>query len=135
LYLVLLGEELILAEPEKRSTGEGRVVTSCKLEDLIIEKDPDDARVDTTARRLIVINHNADLKPPGLFQFGKAPKPQEQGPFYQVKRYKSALDIWFEDSRALSLAYGRVEQRIAQAKAQRGSVIRRYLRGEGSGPE
>lgn len=127
LYLVILGADLILAEPEKGASGQGRVVTRCRLEDLIIEKDPDDARTDTTARRLIVINYNTDLKPPGLFHFGKAPKPEEQGPFYKVKRWKSGLDVWFENSNALNLAYKRVEQRIAQAKAERGSFIRRYL--------
>ncbi|KAG7364009.1 hypothetical protein IV203_037211 [Nitzschia inconspicua] len=127
LYLVILGHDLVLVEPEKRSRGEGRVVTRCKLEDLIIEKDPDDARTDTTARRLIVINYNTDLKPPGLFQFGKAPNPEEQGPFYKVKRWKSGLDIWFENSHALSLAYEKVGQSIAKAKAERGSFIRRYL--------
>jgi hypothetical protein len=127
LYLVLLGTDLILAEPEKGASGQGRVVTRCKLEDLIIEKDPDDARTDTSARRLIVINYNTDLKPPGLFHFGKAPMPDEQGPFYKVKRWKSGLDIWFENSNALNLAFKRVEQKIAQAKAERGSFIRRYL--------
>jgi hypothetical protein len=130
LYLVLLGHDLILVEPDKRSTGEGRVVTSCKLEDLIIEKDPDDARVDTSARRMIVINYNPDLKPPAMFQFGKPPKPEEKGPFYRVKRWKSALDIWFEDGKALQFAFSKTEQKIAQAKAERGSFIRRYLREE-----
>jgi hypothetical protein len=127
LYLVIFGQDLILVEPEKRASGEGRVVTRCRLEDLILEKDPDDGRKDTTARRLIVVNYNTNLKPPGLFHFGKPPKSEEQGPFYKVKRWKSGLDIWFENSQALHLAYKKVEQSIAKAKAERGSFIRRYL--------
>jgi hypothetical protein len=127
LYLVIFDQDLILAEPERGVSGEGRVVTRCRLEDLIIEKDPDDARTDTTARRLILINYDTNLKPPGLFYFGKPPQPEEQGPFYKVKRWKSGLDVWFENSRALNLAFKMVEQSIAKAKAERGSFIRRYL--------
>jgi hypothetical protein len=57
--------------------------------------------------------------------FGKPPQPEEQGPFYKVKRWKSGLDIWFENSRAVKLTFKMVEQSIAKAKAERGSFIRR----------
>jgi hypothetical protein len=72
---------------------------------LIFEKDPDDARTDTAARRLILINYDTNLKPPDLSYFGKPPQPDEQEPFYKVKRWKSALDIWFENSRAAKFGF------------------------------
>ena len=127
LYLVIIDQHLVLAEPERRSRGEGRVVTICKLENLALEKDPDDARVDTSARRLILICESPDLKSPGMFRFEKKPQPKQIGPFSHVERWKSSLDIWFEDSNALQIALCKVDEGIAKAKANRGDFIRRYL--------
>lgn len=129
LYLVIIGQNLILAEPEKHSSGDGRVVTSCKLEHLVVEKDPDDARMDTSARRLIVVYDSTDLKAPGLFRFEKPPKPRPEGPFIGVQRWRSSLDVWFEDSRAVQLAYSKVNQKIGESRSHRGYVIRQYLAG------
>jgi hypothetical protein len=133
LYLVIIGQSLVLAEPEKHSSGHGRVVTSCKLEHLIVDKDPDDARMDTSARRLIVVYDSTDLKAPGLFRFERPPKPRSEGPFTCVQRWRSSLDVWFEDSRAVQLAYSKVNQKIGESKAHRGHLIRRYLTGGGGG--
>jgi len=127
LYLVIIDQLLVLAEPERCSRGEGRVVTTCKLENLTLDKDPDDARVDTSARRLILVFESPDLKPPGMFRFEKRPQPTQVGPFSRVERWKSSLDVWFEDSNALQIAFSRVDETIVKAKANRGNCIRRYL--------
>jgi hypothetical protein len=127
LYLVIIDQNLVLAEPERRSRGEGRVVTICKLENLALDKDPDDARVDTSARRLILICESPDLKSPGMFRFEKKPQPKQIGPFSHVERWKSSLDVWFEDGNALRIAFSKVDESIAKAKANRGDFIRRYL--------
>lgn len=127
LYLTMANENLVLVEPERRSSGKGRVVTLCRLENLTLDKDPDDARVDTAARRLILIHESPDLKPPGMFRFEKKLQPGQTGPFSHVKRWKSSLDIWFEDSNALRIAFTKVFETIVRAKASRGNRIRSYL--------
>ena len=127
LYLVIADENMILIEPERRSNGKGRVVTVCRLENLTLDKDPDDARVDTSARRLILICESPDLKPPGLFRFERKLERKRKGPFSHVKRWKSSLDIWFEDSNVLRTAFAKVFESIVKSKASRGNKIRRYL--------
>jgi len=127
LYLVIIDKILVLAEPERCSRGECRVVTTCKLENLTLGKDPDDARVDTSARRLVLVFESPDLKPPGMFRFEKRPQPKQIGPFSRVERWKCSLDVWFEDSNALRVAFSRVDETIVKAKANRGNCIRRYL--------
>lgn len=126
LYLTIVDKSLVLVEPE-RSSGKGRVVTFCRLEDLTLDKDPDDARVDTAARRLILIFESPDLKPPGMFRFQKKLDPKKSGLFSHPKRWKSSLDIWFEDSNALRVAFSQVFESIVKAKAGRGNRIRKYL--------
>jgi len=127
LYLVILDENLVLVEPERRPTGKGRVVTLCRLENLTLDKDPDNARVDTSARRLILICESPDLKPSGMFRFEQKLQPEQVGPFSRVKRWKSSLDVWFEDSNALRTAFTNVFQGTVRAKASRGNRIRQYL--------
>lgn len=127
LYLVLVGQSFVLAEPDKLTSGDGRVVTSCRLEHLVVDKDPEDARMDTSARRLIVVYESTDLKAPGLFCFEKTPSPTSHGPFVDVQCWRSSLDVWFEDSRAVQLAFSKVIQKISESKAHRGIQIRRYL--------
>jgi hypothetical protein len=127
LYLTIVGENLILVEPERRSNGSGRVVTVCRLENLTLDKDPDDARVDTAARRLILIYESPDLTPPGMFRFEEKLQPKQTGHFSHVDRWKSSLDIWFEDSNGLRNAFSKVFETIVKAKANRGNRIRRYL--------
>ena len=127
LYLTIVGENLVLVEPERRSNGKGRVVTAFRLENLTLDKDPDDARVDTSARRLILKHESPDLKPPGMFRFEKKPEPKKTGLFSHTKRWQSTLEIWFEDSNALRVAFSKVFESIVKAKASRGNQIRRYL--------
>jgi len=127
LYLIIMDGNLVLVEPERGPSGKGRVVTVCRLENLTLDKDPDNARVDTAARRLILICESPDLKPPGLFRFEKKLQPQQIGPFSRVNRWKSSLDVWFEDSNALRVAFTKVFETIVRAKAHRGSRIRNYL--------
>jgi len=127
LYLTIIEDNLVLVEPERRSNGKGRIVTVSRLENLTLDKDPDNARIDTLARRLILINDSPDLKPPGMFRFEKKPLPQQKGPFSHMMRCKSSLDIWFEDSNALRIAFSKVFETIVKAKADRGNHVRRYL--------
>ncbi|VEU37522.1 unnamed protein product [Pseudo-nitzschia multistriata] len=129
LYLVIMDEDLVLVEPERRPNGKGRVVTLCRLENLTLDRDPDNARVDTSARRLMLICESPDLKPPGMFRFEKKLQPQQLGPFSRCNRWKSSLDIWFEDSNALHAAFTKVFESVVRAKASRGSRIRKYLSG------
>ena len=127
LYLTIENENLVLVEPTRHSSGKGRVVTVFRLENLTLEKDPDDARVDTAARRLILIHASPDLKPPGMFRFEKEPEPKKTGLFSHTNRWKSSLEIWFEDSNALRVAFSKVFESIVRAKASRGDLIRKYL--------
>jgi hypothetical protein len=134
LYLVLLGRHFVLAEPERRTSGDGRIVTRCQLERISVAKDAPDARADTTARRLIVSYEGPETKTPGLFLFEETPKPQDEGTLVHVKQWHSSLDIWFEDNKAVTLAFQKVEPTINEAKINRGLRIQRYLaQNEGSG--
>jgi len=127
LYLIMIDENLVLIEPERRSNQTGRVVTICRLENLTLDKDPDDARLDTSARRLILICETPDLKPPGMFRFENKLQPKRIGPFSRVERWKSSLDVWFEDSKSLRIAFTKVFEATVRAKATRGNLIRKYL--------
>ena len=127
LYLTIVDENIVLVEPERGSNVAGRVVTVCRLENLTLDKDPDDARVDTAARRLILIYESPDLTPPGMFRFDEKLQLNQTGHFSHVDRWKSSLDIWFEDSNGLRNAFSKVFETIVKAKANRGNRIRRYL--------
>eukprot|EP00980_Cylindrotheca_fusiformis_P011702 scaffold2783_cov129-Cylindrotheca_fusiformis.AAC.3 len=128
LYLVILGWNLVLAEPERSSSGDGRVVTSCRLENLVIQKDTEDLPASTSARRLIVSHDGEDPIPPGLFLFEATPKARQEGVFVGVEKFRSSVDIWFEDQRALDLAFLKVDRIISLAKAHRGQLIYQCLR-------
>lgn len=134
LYLVILGRHFVLAEPEKASRGNGRVITKCKLESLAAERDAPDARADTAARRLILAHSNFDTASPGLFLFGTPPKVKDEGAFIRQQQFRSSLDIWFEDNRAVSMATRKMDENIQKAKIYRGMRLFRYLsQGEDSG--
>ena len=123
LYLVLLGRNFVLAEPERRSSGDGRVVTCCKLERVSIEVDTTNVSDDTSARRLIISHDGAELDPPGLFLFEQNPVPKDEGAFNRHKIWRSSLDVWFEDSQAVELAQSKVNRKIEDAKIYRGKRI------------
>ena len=127
LYLVIMDQILVLVEPARISRGEGRIVTTCQLENLTVCKDPDNARVDTSARRMILICENPDLKANGMFRFEKRPQPKQIGPFSRIEQWKSSLDIWFEDSNAIHIALSKLDEAIMKARANRGNIIRNYL--------
>ena len=129
LYLVMLHNHFVLVEPDRQSRGDGKVVTSCPLERLSVEKDPDDARADTAARRLIVNYDGPDSTPPGLFVIDsdEVPKVQDNGPLTRLPNYRSSLDVWFEDNKAVTLAFNKVQEGITAAKTYRGYRIKRYL--------
>jgi len=127
LYLVLFGRHLVLAEPDRRASGDGRVVSSCPMERISIAKDAADARADTAARRLIVSHESLAKKPPGLFMFDENPKNQDAGSLVHLKQWRSSLDIWFEDNKAVTMAFQKVEKAIEKARIHRGRRIQRFL--------
>jgi len=110
-----------------RSSGDGRVVTRCRLEDLQAETDAPDARMDTSARRIILSHDSTGTIPPGLFLFDAAPKVEEEDVFTLYRKWKSSLDVWFEDTKAVDLAFGTVVKSLREAKAYRGQRITQYL--------
>jgi len=127
LYLVSIGCYFVLVEPDRQAGGDGRVVTRCSLERLSIEKDPPDARTDTTARRLLVSHQSEARSPPGLFVFEKLPDPKKEGCLIRPKQWKSKLDVWFEDNKAVTMAFKKVQEQIVTAKIDRGRRIQTYL--------
>ena len=105
----------------------------CQLEDLLIEKDNEDLDAATNARRVIVSHVGSNETPPGLFLFEKPPLFKSAGPFFHFQKFRSTLDIWFEDRYAMDVAFDEVEMMIIKAKARRGHLLRSHLRqGEGS---
>ena len=117
-----------------RSSGNGRVVTCCRLERLFVERDAADEHAVTSARRLILSHDGSDVSPPGLFLFEETPSIQDEGPSVRLKQWRSSLDVWFEDSKSVDLAFKTVAKVIDGAKAVRGNLLQKYLaQGEGSG--
>lgn len=93
----------------------------------MLQKDIEDLPPSTAARRMIVSHDGQDEVPPGLFLFEETPKAREVGVFIGVEKFRSTVDIWFEDQRALDLAFSKVDRLISLAKAHRGQLIRNYL--------
>ncbi|CAJ1966712.1 unnamed protein product [Cylindrotheca closterium] len=127
LYLVVLGWNLVLAEPERKSSGNGRVVMVCRLENLSVGVDTGEFPQSTAARRLIVSHDGQDETPPGLFMFESPPTRREEGVFVHLSKFRTTLDIWFENQKALDLAFVKVKRFIALAKAHRGHLLQEYL--------
>lgn len=101
----------------------------CRLEDLVLEKDNDDLPASTSARRLIVSHDGpGDKDPPGLFLFDKTPELKEEGPFIKVQKWRSSVDIWFENEKALHLCFEKVDKMCTMAKAHRGHLVQDYLK-------
>ena len=111
-----------------RSGGDGRVVTSCKLAQVHVEKDTTpSAATGSSARRLLISHDSFDKKPPGLFLFDESPLESNVGPFKQLRKTRSSLDVWFEDDNASEQAFSVLEAKIAKAKAKRGNRLRDKL--------
>lgn len=113
-----------------RSGGNGRVVTSCELAQVRVEKDPIPSSGSvSSARRLLISYIGFDSKPPGLFEISERPIEKFLGPFVHLQVFLSFLDVWFEDERAADQAYSAMSFKIAEAKSKRGNRLRAKFAG------
>lgn len=128
LYLVFVGHFLVFAVPLPDGTGMvGRVISSCNMERIKLEYD-DTVPEDGAAARRISLNYKwFDISPPPLFLFDALPEYVEHGPFVRTKPFTSRLDVWFENERAASYAYGELCIQLFKAKAQRGRRLQHFL--------
>jgi len=99
----------------------------CRLENLGVAVDTGDFPQTTAARRLIVSHDGQGETPPGLFMFESPPTRREEGVFAHLPKFRTTLDIWFENQKALDLAFVKVKRFIALAKAHRGHLLQDYL--------
>lgn len=118
-----------------RSSGNGLVVTCCRLENLSVGVDAEDFPASTAARRLSVFHDGQDGMSPGLFMSESKPRKLEQGVFVQLLKHRTSVDIWFENQKALDLAFGKVSRTISLAKSHRGQLLRDYLLQQAQGGE
>ncbi|KAL7463768.1 hypothetical protein ACHAXS_004125, partial [Conticribra weissflogii] len=129
LYLVFVGRWIVLAEPDRESSGgEGRVITSCRLACLAIKKDTTLINNSTPARRLLVAHSSLDPRPPALFVHDsgsnrRLPNLGSSG----LRLTRSRMDLWFEDSNAAGRAWKVLAGKIAKARARRGARLRAAL--------
>lgn len=110
-----------------RSSGSGRVVMVCRLENIIVGVDTEDFPPSTAARRIIVSHDGQDETPPGLFMFESPPTRREEGVFMHLSKFRTTVDIWFENQKAQNLAFVKLKRFVALAKAHRGHLIQDYL--------
>jgi hypothetical protein len=69
-----------------------------------------------------------------MFLFDEAPRTDNIGPFLRVKKWRSSLDVWFEEDAVAQHALDVVNSKIASSKGRRGNHIRTYLaQGDESG--
>ena len=132
LWMVLVGQYMILAEPVKNdSGGHGRVITSYPLCSLSAEKDDsaDILQSASPARRLLLTHFSAETKPPALFIIDQIDK-NELVNNDEVQIVRSAMDLWFEDSTAAAKALKVLNSKIAKARSKRGRKIREALEHE-----
>lgn len=108
----------------RRSSGNGRVVTSCELAQVRIEKDPVPSSGSSPARRLLMSYVGFESTPPGLFALAERPIEKFLGPFVHFQIFISYLDVWFEDSHSVERAYNAMSRKIAEAKSRRGNYLR-----------
>lgn len=114
-----------LTPPFYRSSGNGRVVTSCELAQVRVEKDPVPSSGSASpARRLLMSYVGFESDPPGLFALAERPIEKFLGPFVHFQIFISYLDVWFEDSHAVEQAYNAMSRKIAEAKSRRGNYLR-----------
>jgi hypothetical protein len=129
LWMVLMGKYMILAEPVKKdSGGNGRVITSCPLCCITVEKDDsaDILQSQSPARRLLLTHFSPDTKSPGLFVIDTSDRDQlVNNDDVQITR--SAMDLWFEDSNAAAKALKALNSKIVKARSRRGHKIREAL--------
>ena len=103
------------------------------MERLAVQNDTSEIHGTSAARRLIVAHEGLGSDPPGLFLMEEPTTVDDVGPFLPVKHWRSSLDIWFEDERAVQHAFEMLKREVAASKGRRGTRIRQYLaQGEGS---
>jgi hypothetical protein len=122
LYLVFTDGTLVLAQP--LPDDDGRVITSCRLEQLSVQLDkmmPDDG---PPARRVILSHMSFEPAPPTLFRFDAEPQDVKLGPLTRVQGFVSTLDVWFEDQAAADHAYQILANQILASKSKRGWVMK-----------
>jgi len=135
------GGYLVLAEPDTGSSGgNGRIVTSCRLSCINVDRDEQNSNGETkadsggsSARRLLLTLFSPVPTPPGIF----VADPQEKntasnarcasGGRDNVRITRSSKDIWFEDSNSAEQAFKALCSKIAKARSKRGHNIRQFL--------
>jgi len=130
LYLVLTEDCLILVQPQLLGgeLGEGRVITSCKLERLTVLQDaPSAPDAGPPARRLLLFHKWIDPKPPTFLMFDAMPEYEEYGPFVRARPFTSSVDVWFEDQATADNAYQILSSQIFAAKSRRGRRVEKFL--------
>ena len=106
----------------KTRKGNGRIVTSCRLSGLSIEKDDattDSDPVSNPARRVILSFGSLDHKVPGLFT--------KISPSGGQTLHHSYLELWFEKQSLADLAYDSLNKAVRKAKIRRGKKLREHL--------
>lgn len=133
LYLVIVGRRMILAEPEKTAGGNGRIVTSCLLSCLTVEKDNQPEYTSSPARRLMLGYSSLDANVPGVFV--ASPSGDVENKTYgknsdrKNNLVSSQMDLWFENEEAADAAYLVLAVKVRKARSRRG----KYLRGAFAG--
>ena len=125
LFLVFWGKYMILAEPVKGgSSGNGRVVTSCKLSCLLAEKDESpEVESASPARRLFLTQFSLESKASGLFKRDKTDLETKDNRD-EVRITRTCVDLWFEDVNAAGKAYKALCSKILKARSKRGKRIK-----------
>ena len=126
LFLVFWGKYMILAEPVKGgSSGNGRVVTSCKISCLLAEKDESpEVESASPARRLFLTQFSLESKVSGLFRVDKTDLEQRDTSRDEVRVRRTCVDLWFEDAHAAGKAYKTLCSKILKARSRRGKKIK-----------
>ena len=79
---------------------------SCRMERLSIQNDTSEIHGRSAAGRRIAACKGLGSDPPGLSLKEEPTTVDEVGPFLLVKHWRSSLNIWFEDERAVQHGNG-----------------------------
>merc|ERR1711983_307823 len=136
---------MILAEPEKQGYGgNGKIVTSCQLSCLSVERDKPTVIHTSSARRLILLCTSFSKKPPGVFKMESNAPPKtltrikSNTNILNLHRdqkslihddnsnilWRSRMDLWFEDEDSVDSAYEALILKIFKARCKRGRLFR-----------
>jgi len=128
LYMVLLVNVMVLVVPAKGTTGNGRIISCCRISGLSVMKDDaaksgKDRKSNNPARRLCLTYETLETFPPGLFT------TQEDNSALKKKRvvHTSYLDLWFQKQSSVDFAYATLQSKIKKARSKRGKVLRNHL--------